>query len=174
MLNGAGKGDRYRRVDQKKYSENYDKIFGSKAMSKETVFGDSKKYQLRKYYFKWLKDSILKAALLHGDTKTQLRIGSFSDCLTPLAIEDPGVLPCSELERTHGMSRYPHALSCLIVLLRFMVQKWWQCRMDEPQGIEAILIELDWVIANWDDIQTDGSLAAGYKFIVIDDCPLEE
>ena len=27
---GAGKGDRYRQVDQKKYAENYEKIFGKK------------------------------------------------------------------------------------------------------------------------------------------------
>ncbi|MHC4121945.1 MAG: hypothetical protein ACYSSI_00095 [Planctomycetota bacterium] len=27
---GAGKGDRYRPVDRKKYEKNYDKIFGKK------------------------------------------------------------------------------------------------------------------------------------------------
>jgi hypothetical protein len=27
----AGKGDRYRKVDMKKYAENYDKIFGKKS-----------------------------------------------------------------------------------------------------------------------------------------------
>jgi len=27
---GAGKGDRYRQVDQDKYRENYEKIFGKK------------------------------------------------------------------------------------------------------------------------------------------------
>jgi hypothetical protein len=28
MSNGAGKGDKYRPVDRKKYEENYDRIFG--------------------------------------------------------------------------------------------------------------------------------------------------
>ena len=28
MSNGAGKGSRYRPVDQKKYAENYERIFG--------------------------------------------------------------------------------------------------------------------------------------------------
>ena len=30
----AGKGDRYRVVDRKKYSENYEKIFGKKKKSR--------------------------------------------------------------------------------------------------------------------------------------------
>ena len=30
----AGKGDRYRSVDRKKYSENYEKIFGKKKKHK--------------------------------------------------------------------------------------------------------------------------------------------
>lgn len=34
MANEAGKGDRYRKVDQKKYSKNYDKIFGDKAVGR--------------------------------------------------------------------------------------------------------------------------------------------
>jgi hypothetical protein len=174
MANEAGKGDRYRKVDAKKYGENYDRIFGSKVMPNGTTFGDSQKYQLRKYYFKWMKDSILKAALLHEDSKTQMRIGSFSDHLEKPPIEDPGLLPCSELERTHGMSRYPNDLACLIVLLRFMVQKWWECQEDSPAGIEPILVELDWVIANWDTVLSEGSMAGGYKFIIEDDCPLEE
>ena len=36
MTNGAGKGDRYRQVDQKKYTENYDKIFKKKPKKKNT------------------------------------------------------------------------------------------------------------------------------------------
>jgi hypothetical protein len=101
-----------------------------------------------------------------------MRIGSFSDFLEAPKIEDPGLLPCSELERTHGMCRYPNDLACLIVLLRFMVQKWWQCQEDsDPAEIEPILIELDYVIANWDGILTEGSMTGGYKFIVKDGCP---
>lgn len=135
------------------------------------TFGDSNTYQLRKYYTKWMKDSILKATLLHEDSKTRMRIGSFSDFLTVPKIEDPGLLPCSELERTHGMSRYPNDLACLIVLLRFMVQKWWKCQEDFPAHIEPILVELDWVVANWVGIRTEGSMTSGFKFVVADDCP---
>lgn len=36
--NGAGKGDSYRPVDYKKYSENYDRIFGKK---KEQINAES-------------------------------------------------------------------------------------------------------------------------------------
>ena len=136
-----------------------------------TTFGDSKKFQLRKYYFEWMKDSILKAALLHKNSKEQMRIGSFADFLTPMGIVDPGVLPCSQLEKTSGMSRYPQELSCLIVLLRFMVKEWWECQKDEPQDVEPILIELDFVIEHWDNIGTEGSTSGGYKFIIEDDCP---
>lgn len=32
----AGKGDRYRKVDMKKYAENYDKIFGKKEPKTDT------------------------------------------------------------------------------------------------------------------------------------------
>lgn len=31
----AGKGDSYRKVDQKKWSDNYDRIFGKKNVEKE-------------------------------------------------------------------------------------------------------------------------------------------
>lgn len=31
----AGKGDRYRQVDMKKYAENYEKIFGKKKKTKK-------------------------------------------------------------------------------------------------------------------------------------------
>ncbi|MGA0866112.1 MAG: hypothetical protein ACO3QV_02190 [Candidatus Nanopelagicaceae bacterium] len=37
----AGKGDRYRKVDLKKYAENYDKIFGKK--KKKTRSSTSKR-----------------------------------------------------------------------------------------------------------------------------------
>lgn len=30
MSNGAGKGDRYRKVNRKRYGKNYDRIFGKK------------------------------------------------------------------------------------------------------------------------------------------------
>jgi hypothetical protein len=32
---GAGKGDKYRQVDQKKWSENWDKIFNKKPKKKD-------------------------------------------------------------------------------------------------------------------------------------------
>ena len=32
---GAGKGDRYRQVDQKKYAENWEKAFGKKKTKKD-------------------------------------------------------------------------------------------------------------------------------------------
>ena len=38
---GAGKGDTYRKVDMKKYTENYEKIFGKKK-TKKTKKKDSK------------------------------------------------------------------------------------------------------------------------------------
>jgi len=34
-LSPAGKGDRYRPVDRKKYGENYDRIFGKKKEKKK-------------------------------------------------------------------------------------------------------------------------------------------
>jgi hypothetical protein len=46
-MNGeAGKGDTYRRVDPRKWSENYDRIFGKK--SKPKAKDESRKQQTRK------------------------------------------------------------------------------------------------------------------------------
>jgi hypothetical protein len=39
---GAGKGDKYRQVDMKKYSENYDKIFPKKGKPAKKKNGDKK------------------------------------------------------------------------------------------------------------------------------------
>jgi hypothetical protein len=41
MKNEAGKGDSYRKVDLKKWSENYNRIFGKK--KDKTLNGNSKK-----------------------------------------------------------------------------------------------------------------------------------
>jgi len=35
MTNGSGKGDRYRRVDQKRYDEGWEKAFGKKKKPKK-------------------------------------------------------------------------------------------------------------------------------------------
>lgn len=37
MNGGAGKGDKYRPVDRKKYYENYDRIFGKKKECRTTT-----------------------------------------------------------------------------------------------------------------------------------------
>ncbi len=37
MKSGAGKGDKYRPVDRKKYYENYDRIFGKKKECQPTI-----------------------------------------------------------------------------------------------------------------------------------------
>ena len=37
---GAGKGDTYRRVDLKTYSENYDRIFGKKGKHNDSISGN--------------------------------------------------------------------------------------------------------------------------------------
>ena len=43
MVDGqAGKGDRYRKVDSKKYAENWERAFGKKKKKKKTKKGKSK------------------------------------------------------------------------------------------------------------------------------------
>jgi len=48
MAHEAGKGDTYRSVDQKKFDENFDKIFGQRIKNQKTSTIDMYEYELDK------------------------------------------------------------------------------------------------------------------------------
>jgi len=48
MAHEAGKGDTYRSVDQKKFDENFDRIFGSKIKNQKLSEADMYEYELDK------------------------------------------------------------------------------------------------------------------------------
>lgn len=48
MAHEAGKGDMYRSVDQKKFDENFDRIFGQRIKNQKTSSVDMYEYELDK------------------------------------------------------------------------------------------------------------------------------
>jgi len=48
MAHEAGKGDTYRSVDQKKFDENFDKIFGQRIKNQKLSEADMYEYELDK------------------------------------------------------------------------------------------------------------------------------
>jgi hypothetical protein len=48
MAHEAGKGDTYRSVDQKKFDENFDKIFGERIKNQKLSEADMYEYELDK------------------------------------------------------------------------------------------------------------------------------
>jgi len=48
MAHEAGKGDLYRSVDQKKFDENFDKIFGQRIKNQKLYEADMYEYELDK------------------------------------------------------------------------------------------------------------------------------
>ena len=114
-------------------------------------FGDYKTYQLRKYYRTWIERTLMSAWKLPIGPNDALRILQFKDNLKTPAIEDPGRLPCAELQKGENgkMSRFQDKLACLLVMIRDLVQTWWECSKENPGRVEPLLVELDYVIEEW-------------------------
>ena len=49
MAHEAGKGDMYRSVDQKKFDENFEKIFGQRIKNQKLSEADMYEYELDKF-----------------------------------------------------------------------------------------------------------------------------
>ena len=128
-------------------------------------FGDYATYQLRKYYRAWIERTLQIASELPPNPRDRLRILHFKDCLEALEIEDPGRLPCAELQKGESgkMSRFQDKLACLLVLIRNLVQTWWECSKENPERVEPLLMELDHVIDEWQRQIVAGDVANGYS-----------
>lgn len=128
-------------------------------------FGDFTTYRLRKYYRGWIERTLQMASELPPNPRDRLRILHFKDNLKPPTIEDPGRLPCAELQKGEDgkRSRFQDKLACLLVMIRNLVQTWWECSEEHPTRIEPLLVELDYVIEGWRWERAIGDVVSGYS-----------
>ena len=131
-------------------------------MPRGITFGDHKTYRLRKYYGAWIERTLLTASNTVSNPCDRLRILHFMENLKAPAIEDPGRLPCGDLQKTGGWSRFPDKISCLLVMIRYLVMTWWECNEKNPEYIESLLVVLDIVLNEYQDAEITGEPGTGY------------
>jgi hypothetical protein len=125
-------------------------------------FGNVKLYQLRKYYRSWLENTLLEASKLPDTTWDIRLVMEFRSRLTAPFVIDDGILPCSIFQKHEAVSRSEGKMVCLIVLLRHIVQTWWECSETDPQQIEELLVHLDSVVEGWEHLQSVGNQEIGF------------
>ena len=131
-------------------------------MSMGFSFGNVKLYQSRKYYRRWLENTLLEASKLADNTVDIRLVMEFRGKLVAPAIIDDGILPCSIYQKHDDVSRSDQKMACFIVFLRHLVQMWWACSADDPQRIEDLLVRLDLLVENWEAVYVIGKEATGY------------
>ncbi len=131
-----------------------------------TSFGDHKTYRLRKYYGAWIKRTLLTASNTVSNPCDRLRILHFMENLKAPAIEDPGRIPCGDLQKIGRASRFPDKIACLLVMIRHLVISWWKTNEKTPGYVESLLVELDIMIENWGSTSIIGSSREGYHLEV--------
>ena len=138
-------------------------------MSMGFTFGNVKLYQSRKYYRKWLENSLLEASKLPDNIPDMRLIMEFRGKLDAPSVIDDGILPCSIYQKHEDVSRSDHKMACFVVFLRHLVQSWHEYNADDPQKIEPLLIRLDSLIENWDDTKVIGHELTGYHLCTLVD-----
>lgn len=136
-------------------------------MPRGITFGDHKTHRLRKYYKAWIECTLLTASNTVPNPCDRLRILHFIDNLKTPAIEDPGRIPCGDLQKVGRMSRFPDKIACLLVMLRHLVLTWWECNEKNPGGAESLLVELDELLDVYQDAEVIGDPEIGYRVGVI-------
>ncbi len=136
-------------------------------MPRGITFGDHKTYRLRKYYGAWIERTLLTASNTVSNPCDRLRILHFMENLKVPAIEDPGRIPCGDLQKIGKMSRFPDKTACLLVMMRHLVMTWWECSEENPGGVEPLLIELDELLDVYQYAEVIGDSEIGYRVGVI-------
>ncbi len=126
-------------------------------------FGNVQLYQLRKYYRSWIERTLLTAQNLPMSYRDKRNILTMLDNTDPPAIEDPGLLPCASFQKVGKLSRRDDKVVCLLVIIRNLIQVWWDCSKEHPERVESSLIELDGVIENWKREEVSGSIKTGFR-----------
>ena len=126
-------------------------------------FGDHKTYRLRKYYEAWIERTLLMASNTVVNPCDRLRVLHFMENLKTPAIEDPGRIPCGDLQKIGKMSRFPDKIACLLVMIRYLVMTWWKHNEKNPGQVELLLIELDELLDEYQDVEVTGEPKIGYR-----------
>ncbi len=132
-------------------------------MPRGLSFGDHKTYRLRKYYGAWIERTLLTASNTVSNPCDRLRILHFMENLKAPAIEDPGRLPCGDLQKIGRASRFPDKVACLLVMIRHLVMTWWECNEKTPGQVESLLVELDELLDKYQDVEVTGEPEIGFK-----------
>ena len=135
-------------------------------MPRGISFGDHKTYRLRKYYEAWIERTLLTASNTVSNPCDRLRILHFMENLKAPAIEDPGRIPCGDLQKIGKMSRFPDKIACLLVIIRHLVIAWWKTNEKTPGYVESLLVELDELLDNYRYIEVIGEPEIGYRIEV--------
>lgn len=138
-------------------------------MPRGITFGDHKTHRLRKYYKAWIECTLLTASNTVSNPCDRLRILHFIDNLKTPAIDDPGRIPCGDLQKTGKMSRFLDKTACLLVLTRYLVTTWWECSENNPGGVELLLVELDELLETFSSVIVCGVPEYGYTIRLHDD-----
>ncbi len=136
-------------------------------MPRGITFGDHKTYRLRKYYEAWIERTLLTASNTVANPCDRLRVLHFMENLKAPAIEDPGFLPCGDLQKSGKMSRFSDKIACLLVMIRHLVMSWWMCNEETPGQVESLLVELDELLDVYQDAEVIGDPEIGYRVGVI-------
>lgn len=131
------------------------------------TFGNHKTYRLRKYYLTWIERTLLTASNTVANPCDRLRVLHFMENLKAPTIEDPGRVPCGDLQKIGKMSRFPDKIACLLVIIRHLVMSWWKCNEENPGQVESLLVELDELLDEYQDVKVFGKPEIGYCLRVI-------
>lgn len=132
-------------------------------MPRGFTFGDHKTYRLRKYYGAWIKHTLLTASNTMSNPCDRLRILHFMENLKVPSIEDPGRVPCGDLQKIGRASRFPDKIACLLVMIRHLVLTWWHFNEKNPEQVELLLVELDELLDVYQDAEVIGEPETGYR-----------
>jgi hypothetical protein len=91
-----------------------------------------------------------------------MRILQLKNCIDPIKIEDEGRLPFSQFQKSGKNSLKRTKVACLLVAIRNLIQKWWACEKEHPNGVEPLLVELDQIIEMWRHEKVVGDVRTGF------------
>lgn len=126
------------------------------------TFGNFKLHQLRKYYRSWIDRTLFAAWELPIGPSDCSNIMKLKDSVNPPKVEDPGLIG-SSLQKCGSFSRRDDKMACLIVMIVNLIQVWHSCSKKHPKCVEDLLVELDYVIEEWEREEVIGSISAGFK-----------
>ena len=136
-------------------------------MPRGISFGDHEIYRLRKYYGAWIERTLFTASNMVANPCDRLRILHFMENLKAPSIEDPGRIPCGDLQKIGRASRFPDKVACLLVMIRNLVLTWWEHNEETPGQVESLLVELDELLDVYQDAEVIGDPGIGYRMGVI-------